>query len=273
LPAPVFEGFESGVFPPPNWGRVNQDNSGTWFRTTVASNTGVASAVIDNYNYNANGTFDDLESPLVSYSGIDSAKLTFSLSHATYFYPGSTGIPLDTLQILVTKDCGNTFTMVYNKWGEDLQTVNDPNNPFVNLFIPASQSQWRQETVDLSQALGSSGLAQIIIRSKGNFGNTVLIDNVNITTKTLPLKLKMNGYLISPNPFNTSFSIQHYIRPANLRGIQITNSAGQVVFKQNFNGNAQSNINIDLNRYAAGVYYVKLIYTDKVVTERILKRS
>jgi len=273
LPAPVFEGFETPVFPPPNWARVNQDNQGTWFRTAAASNSGVASAVIDNYNYDAKGTMDDLESPLISFSGIDSAKLTFSLSHATYYYPGSTGTPLDTLQIFVTKDCGNTFTMVYNKWGEDLQTVNDPNHPYVNLFVPASKSQWRQETVDLSQALGSSGLAQIIIRSKGNFGNSLFIDDINITTKTLPLKLKMNGYLISPNPFNTSFSVQHYIRPSNLRGIQVTNVAGQVVFKQNYNGNAQSYINIDLNRYPAGVYLVRLIYNDKVVTERVIKRN
>ena len=273
LPAPVFEGFESGVFPPSNWGVVNQDAQGTWFRTTQASRTGVASAALDNYNYDAKGTGDDIESPMVSYSGVDSVKLTFSLSHATYFYPGSTGIPLDSLQVLVTKDCGITFTVVYSKWGEDLQTVNDPNSPFVDLFIPKAPSQWREETIDLTQAFGSTGLAQVVIRSKGNFGNTIFVDNVNITTKTLPLKLKANGYLISPNPFSTAFSVQHYIRPASLRGIQVTNAAGQVVFKQNYSGNAQSYINIDLSRYAVGVYQVKLIYTDKVITERVIKRS
>ena len=273
VPAPLFEGFESGVFPPPNWAVVNQDLQGTWFRTTQASRSGVASAVLDNYNYDAKGSTDDIESPMISYSGVDSVKLTFSLSHATYFYPGSTGIPLDSLQVLVTKDCGNTFTVVYNKWGEDLQTVNDPNSPFVDLFIPKAPSQWREESIDLTQAFGSTGLAQVIIRAKGNFGNSIFVDNVNVTTKTLPLKLKQNGYLISPNPFNTAFSVQHYIRPASLRGIQVTNAAGQVVFKQNYSGNAQSYINIDLSRYAAGVYMVKLIYQDKVITERVIKRS
>ena len=272
VPAPVFQGFESGTFPPPNWGLVNQDGQRTWLRTTLASSSGIASVLIDNYNYDARGTDDDIESPIVSYNGIDSAKLTFSLAHATYAYPGSTGIPLDTLQILVTKDCGNTFTMVYNKWGEDLQTVNNPNTPYTDFFIP-NQSQWREESVDLTSALGSSGLAQIIIRSKGNYGNSLFIDNVNITTKILPLKLKMNGYMISPNPFNSSFSVQHYIKPANLRGIQVMNASGQVVFKQNFNGNAQSYIDIDLSRYAAGVYFVRLIYNDKVVTDRVIKRS
>jgi hypothetical protein len=75
LPAPLFEGFESFAFPPANWGLVNQDLSGTWFRTAVASRSGAASAVIDNYSYDAHGTNDDLESPVVSYNGIDSAFL------------------------------------------------------------------------------------------------------------------------------------------------------------------------------------------------------
>ena len=273
VPAPLFEGFESGAFPPANWGLVNQDGLGTWFRTTAASRTGFASAVMDNYDYDAKGTNDDLESPVITYSGIDSAFLTFNLAHATYLYPGSTGLPLDTLQIFVTKDCGKTLIPVYNKWGEELQTVNDPNNPYIDLFIPRSASQWRKEGVDLSQAFGSSGSVQIIFRSKGNYGNSLFLDDINIVTKTLPLKLKQNGYLISPNPFNTAFSVQHYIRPTALRGIQVTNSAGQVVFRQNYNGNAQSLINIDLSRYAAGMYIVKLIYNDKVIAERVIKRS
>jgi hypothetical protein len=251
---------------------VNQDLSGTWFRTAVASRSGAASAVIDNYSYDAHGTNDDLESPVVTYNGIDSAFLSFSVAHATYIYPGSTGLAMDTLQVFITKDCGKTLIPVYSKWGTDLQTVQNPNAPYTDQFIPRSLSEWRTETIDLSKQLGATGSAQMIIRNKGNYGNTLFIDDINFTTKTLPLKLKMNGYLISPNPFTTSFFVQHYIRPTNLRGIQVANSAGQIVFTQQYHGNAQSLINIDLGRYSAGVYLVKLIYTDKVITERVIKR-
>lgn len=273
VPLPLNEGFESTTFPPPNWARVNQDGSGTWFRTTAASRVGTASAVIDNYNYNASGTIDDLETPQLSYNGIDSAYLSFQVAHASFLYPGSTGLPLDSLQILVTKDCGQTFTVVYNKWGEDLQSVNDPNKPVVDLFIPAGAHQWKKETVNLTQVLGTSGSAQVIFRSKGNFGNTLLLDDISITTKTLPAKLKQNGYMIAPNPFNGSFSIQHYLAPTNLRGIQISNSAGQVIYSRSFNGNADSNIRIDMTPFAAGLYNVKLVYDNKVVVERVVKRG
>jgi hypothetical protein len=79
--------------------------------------------------------------------------------------------------------------------------------------------------------------------------------------------------MIAPNPFNTSFSIQHYLRPANLRGIQVSNSAGQIVFSRSFNGNADSYITIDMSRFAAGMYAVKLVYDNKVITERVVKRG
>jgi hypothetical protein len=273
IPLPLTEGFEANQFPPSNWGRVNQDGQGTWFRTTAARRVGIASAVIDNYNYDAKGTNDDLETPLLNYTGIDSAFLTFEVAHATYMYPGSTGIALDTFEVLVTKDCGQTLTSVYKKWGEDLQTVNDPNMPTTDLFVPTNINQWRKETVNLTQALGASGTIQIIFRSKGNFGNTLLLDDINITTKTLPAKLKQQGYMIAPNPFTSTFSIQHYLPPTNLRGIQITNAAGQVMFAQNFSGNASSNIQINLNKFAAGMYAVKLIYDNKVITERVIKRG
>lgn len=272
VPLPVTEGFEIATFPPPNWARVNQDGQGTWFRTTAASRQGVASAVIDNYNYDAKGSIDDLETPQLTYNGIDSAFLTFQVAHAAYMYPGSTGIALDSLQVLVTKDCGQTFTAVYSKWGEDLQTVNDPNSPYTDLFVPNNANQWRKEFVNLSQVLGTSGTVQIIFRSKGNFGNTLLLDDINITTKTLPAKLKQQGYMIAPNPFDGSFSIQHYLPPTSLRGIQVTNSAGQLVWAQNFSGNASSYIKVDLSKFASGMYAVKLIYNNKVLTERVIKR-
>jgi hypothetical protein len=272
VPLPMTEGFEGAVFPPTNWSRVNQDGQGTWLRTTAAARIGVASAVIDNYNYNANGTFDDLETPVLSYSGIDSATLTFQVAHASYLYPGSTGLPLDSLQILVTKDCGQTFTPIYHKWGEDLATLDKPNEPLVDLFIPRNATQWRKETINLTQVLGTSGAVQVIFRARGNFGNTLLLDDINLTTKTLPARLKQNGYMIAPNPFNTSFQIQHYLAPTTLRGLQVTNSAGQLVFAQNYSGNASTYINVDLSRYSAGMYTVKLIYDNKVITERVIKR-
>src|SRR4030095_1676329 len=123
--APITEGFESSVFPPAGWVLVNPDAGITWSLITTGKNSS-HSAYINNYNYSTPGRIDELYTPQITYTGVDSIKLTFDLAAATYSYPGSTTIPLDTLQVLVTKDCGNTFTSIYKKWGIELQTVSDP---------------------------------------------------------------------------------------------------------------------------------------------------
>jgi hypothetical protein len=79
--------------------------------------------------------------------------------------------------------------------------------------------------------------------------------------------------MITPNPFENFFVIRHLLPPSNLTGIQVMNSIGQVVVARSFSGNASNYIVMDLSRYSNGAYMVKLIYDNKVITERIIKRK
>jgi rRNA pseudouridine-1189 N-methylase Emg1 (Nep1/Mra1 family) len=65
--------------------------------------------------------------------------------------------------------------------------------------------------------------------------------------------------------------IQHYLPPINLRGVGLFNAAGQRLWYQSFNGNADSYIPINIGHFAAGAYFIKMEYTNKTVTERIIK--
>jgi hypothetical protein len=278
-PGPIKEGFESASFPPANWDVARSNATWTWSRNTQGSSQGAASAWMRNFRYNGNGAADDLYSPLMQISGADSTFLVFDLSHMPAKYPGSTGVPLDTLEVLLTTDCGRTFTSVYKKWGEDLQTVNDPNFPGVYPptdtlgFRPNGVFHWRTDSLNLTQLVGANNRFQVVFRNINNKGNNTFLDNINMYSVTLPAKLKQDGYLIAPNPFASGFTIRHYLRPVDLRGIQITNAAGQLVWERKYSGNAVSNIPVDLSRYASGVYNVKMIYTNKVITQRLVKRS
>lgn len=278
-PGPVREGFESTTFPPSNWDVARSNATWTWSRNTQGSTQGAASAWMRNFRYNGNGAVDDLYSPLMQISGVDSTFLVFDLSHMPAKYPGSTGVPLDTLEVLLTTDCGRTFTSIYKKWGEDLQTVNDPNFPGIYPstdtlgFRPNGRFHWRTDSLNLTHLVGASNRFQVVFRNINNRGNNTFLDNINMYSVTLPAKLKQDGYLIAPNPFSSGFTIRHYLRPVDLRGIQITNAAGQLVWERTYGGNAVSNIPVDLSRYASGVYNVKMIYTNKVITQRLVKRS
>lgn len=277
-PDPVKEGFEQATFPPANWSVASSGTPFTWQRTTRGATEKTASAWIRNYRFNSGGKTDEMFSPLIQIGSPDSIYLRFDVAHATAVYPGSTGVPMDTLEILLTSDCGKTYRSVYKKWGEDLTTV-DRNFPLTFPasdtigFVPNSAAQWRRELVDVSKFVAAGSKFQFVFRSTSNKGNNTLLDNIDISTITLPARLKQNGYMIAPNPFEGSFQIRHLLPPANLKGLQVMNSSGQVVVARSFNGNASNNITIDLSAYSNGAYQVKLIYDNKVITERIIKRK
>lgn len=265
--APLTEGFE-GTFTPNGWAVTNPDNSLTW-QKAVTGNSSTGSAYVRNYAYYAKGQRDALYTPQVSFSGVDSVKLTFDLSAATRDYPGSTSIGMDTLEILVTKDCGNTYTSVYKKWGAALQTIGDPNNPLPVEYTPNAYYLWRKETIDLT-AFAPNGPVQVVFRNTTNTQNNVFIDNVNISTSTFPDRLRADGYVILPNPFGDQFNIWYTQAPADIRYAAVYNSAGQLIWNKVFSSGSTSNvINVDLTGKAAGVYILNIGYSDKSKNKQI----
>ncbi len=276
--SPLVEGFESTTFPPiantgtqARWAVINPDGTVTWRRANVGNNS-TGSAFINTYNYPTNGQKDDLVTPFLNYGSVDTVKLSFDLAATTFSYPGSTAIPMDTLEVLVTRDCGNTFTSVYKKWGTDLQTVNAPNDPQSGEFVPNSANVWRRENIDLTQFAQNSPIA-IMFRVTNNFENNIFIDNVNFSATTVPDLLKSQGYLVLPTAFTNKFRVWHYQTPSTVKHIGVYNSAGQLVFMKQYNGNAERQIEIDLTGKAAGVYVVEVGYTDanRNIVQRVIK--
>ncbi|MDB5191546.1 MAG: hypothetical protein JWQ96_1109, partial [Segetibacter sp.] len=269
--APLVEGFE-GTFPPPNWLITQQPaDAFTWAKTTSAARRGLASAYVNDFLDTAFGKIDNLLTPPVRYSGADSLFFKFDVAAATYNYPGSTATPLDTLEVLMSTDCGNTFRSIYKKWGVELQTIADPNNVNTNEFFPIGTYQWRTDSINVTNILGSANTVRFMFKSIANSENNIFIDNVNFTPKVVPARLKSNGFMITPNPFTTTFFVQHYLAPTNLRGMGVYNSIGQLVVSRSFTGQADSFMEVNMGRLPAGVYTVKLIYTNRTISQKVIK--
>lgn len=270
----VDEGFSSPQFPPQQWRVNNPDKDTTWSRNATIGKNAPGSAWFNDWNNPTFGSIDDLITPNFSYTNVDSVYLYFNLAAATYSYPGTTENDIDTLEVLVTRDCGNSFSTVYKKWGEDLQTTGDPNFPTTNEFFPNS-TQWRRDSINLSTVLGQSEAQfQIYFRIRGNFENNVFIDDVSIVPEVLPQRLKEEGYLIYPTAFRDQFFIWHYQMPTDLKFIQVYNAAGQLVWSTSYDGNANRLIAVNLRSAAAGIYFVKIGYgnSGRNITQRIVKQ-
>jgi hypothetical protein len=269
---PVTESFENASFPPPNWGLVSNNDTTGWLKTNTAANSGNSSVVINNFKDSANKTISRLISPVITNSNNnDSVFLSFSLAYKQGAnYPGTTLLPLDTMEIQLSTDCGVTSKTVWKKWGSDLQTAGDPNYPSFSAFVPA-KANWKNIYCYLTPFAGSNNF-QLYFIARGNKQNNIWLDDVNIYAKQLPQKLKSQGYLIYPNPFNNSFIVHHFGAPINLKAIQVLNSSGQLVYDKWYNGNANTEITVSLPGKAVGVYILKLVYSNKTIVQKIVKR-
>ena len=264
----VKESFETTAFPPSGWDIVNPDNDLTWQRVTGIAKTGNACVQMNNYDNDRVGEKDLLRLPSVDLSnGIDSAFLSFQLAANTYDDINTPNTDWDTLEVLVSKDCGQSYTSVYKKWGKTLVTNTTST---IAPFFPTS-SEWRKDSLNLSNFIGNNELL-IAFRNTTGFQNNIYLDDVNVRTVTVNPNLKARGFLVTPNPTNGAIEIRFYPQPSNLRAVQLFNELGQKITEVNITkGQANNKYDFDLSRYSKGMYTVRAVFTDRVLTEKVIR--
>jgi len=263
----VSESFENNTFPPAGWDILNPDNAITWKRVTGIGKTGTASVMINNYNYSTIGQKDDLRLPDINLQNVDSAFFSFQVAAATYTPVSSKGNVWDTLEVLISTDCGLNYTSIYKKYGSSLVTMTTADT---SAFMPTS-SEWRKDSINLADYLGQPDIL-ITFRNTNGYENNVFLDDINVRTVIVNPNLKKQGFLVTPNPTSGTIAVQFYPQPSGLRAIQIFNLMGQKLEEININnGQANNYYSFNLSKYAAGTYIVRAVFSDRVVMKKIIK--
>jgi hypothetical protein len=264
---PLAEGFEGTVFPPSGWDIINSDLSYTWIQTNGAAKTGSNSAVIQNFYYSTYGAKDYLRLPLLNLVNADSAFLSFQVAAATYTPTGTPNNTWDTLEVVVSTDCGNSYTSLYKKWGDTLVTA-----PSSTSYFTPTAGQWRKDSVDITPYIGKGTILLAFLNTTEN-ENNIYLDDISVYTKNVNPNLKKKGFMITPNPASQSVAVQFYPQPSNLRGIEIYSMAGQKLAEMVVgSGRASSYYTFDVSSYAAGIYVVRAVFADKVLTQKLMKK-
>ncbi len=260
---PLQESFEQTAFPPAGW-QITQASfdSVFWQRNTLASSNGIASALMPNFmQYNTYGRTEDLITPTINVQNEDNINLYFDLSYDT------TRLLLkptlhDTLEVDISTDCGSTWKSLYKKWGSDLQTNNQPKTK-IHEYIPDSLNQWRTDTINISSlvSLKPGDNFSIRFRNIENDGNDLYIDNVNIATRNI----------VYTNPFSNNITITDPMEYGTLNTIMLYNILGQKVAEYNYQGTPLYVNKFNTSQLAAGVYVLKLFYTNKTITRKMIK--
>ena len=203
-------------------------------------------------------------SPLVSRGNPDSVFLDFDLAANA-----PNGPKPDTLEVAISWDCGNTWQSVYKKWGSALTTAN--RNATAS-FEPLNANEWRTEHLELTSIVYGKKEFMARFINMGNGNNNIYIDNVNIISITLPQRLKEQGYLLYPNPASNSTAIQFSPAVNSLKAIQLSDAKGRIVLSYQYKPGQSLNVQeISLALLPAGIYFLKIEYTDKSITEKLIK--
>lgn len=268
LTLPLTEGFETAIFPPANWDIINADGSYTWERADGVGKTGNAAMMVRNFEYKQNQQRDYIRLPQVNITETDSAFLTFQVAAAMQTMAGTLLNNWDTLQVLISTDCGNTYTSLYKKWGSALVTRSALTT---TSFVPAA-GEWRKDSVNLTPYINAGPVMLAFVNSTGN-ENNLYIDDINLYKKRGSNKLENQGWLITPNPATGPVTVQFYTAPANLKGISLFSSTGQKLAEKLVSGTPSTSYRFDMSKYAAGVYVVRIVFGDHTVTSKIIKRQ
>ncbi len=214
---------------------------------------------VNNHIINEQGLYTDMIIP-VNMTNVTSnnAFLTFDVAYAPYSINN-----VDALQVLVTTNCGETSSTVYNKAGIDLATAQQTLNP----FIP-SDSQWRKETINLSTYIGNSNVF-IKFRNINGFGNALYVDNINLGEQQLKTaEFNLNTPIVYPNPLISSGFINvksNVSSDIKFNLFKIDGKLIDTIFTK-FN----TPISIEKYNLSKGTYLYKIISNDKILTGKLI---
>lgn len=178
LQIPFREDFENGGFTNQNWLVQNSDDDLTWEVADAPNeNPGNKAARVNNFEYTSSGMRDGLITPPLDFSNYENIELTFR--HA---YRRVSADFADSLIILVSTDCGQTFERVFaNGGGQGFATGTIIGN---RNFVPSGREDWCDNewqdcfAVDLSDYAGQTVI--IKFENYNAYGNNIYIDDINI---------------------------------------------------------------------------------------------
>ena len=157
------------------------------------------------------------------------ASLSFGVAYAECTLSGT--YYADTLQVLVSVDCGATWTPIYYKGGATLATAptfnanTDTSNG--GCFKPTA-SQWRTESINLDNYIGNANV-MLQFKNISGWGEWVFVDNININLATSIVNPSASHTIqLFPNPANDKLTIQS---PQEITQIKLINSLGQIVYQ------------------------------------------
>jgi len=256
-PVPYSEGFESFMSFPDNLQFMVQNDDGgeTWNVFGDAAYGGMKSLKLKNVG-ETDGSKDAFISGPIDLSTMDSSEtLVFNFKYA--YKKRATGDD-EWLQIYVSKDCGETWSLRKNIHGSQLGELSQPAP-----YQPASPDEWKHvEITNIFPEYFVSNFRYKIVFTNDD-GNNIYIDNINLYPASMTSVDEVtteNSLTVYPNPAANEIQVNYVLSTETNGEITIENTLGQLV-QHVYTGPfpAGSNTwNADLSAFENGIYFIRI---------------
>jgi len=278
--APYLQDFESDIFPPTGWKIINEDESNPrnnytfeLFRRGGGFQNSRQCARMMFGSYDGYNQLDHLISPTFDLSGMKNAKLDFAYAYRPY-YTADQRYPLffmDTLSLFISKDCGNSWSKIWEKGGDQLRTTRYE----LSNFIPSSDRQWRKDSIGLKRFIGD-GQIQLRFQTKNGEGNHLYLDDIRLTDAPMPNGIGEQASLtdemtIYPNPFSHTTEILFSEAIHDDVTIKVWYASGRVVHQSLYTQVNNRKIEINGEKWSDGVYSIQVKTGNRVCYTKLVK--
>lgn len=205
------------------------------------------------WSIQAGGTAD-FYAPLMNFTNNAAPSLSFDVAHRRFQERN------EKLEVMVSSDCGESWTTVYNKQGEELATEPAGSEEEFNVN---NSTVYRTETVDLSTYAGNEHVLIKFVFTSG-YGNNVFIDNVKITNGATAVEsIDNNNLTIFPNPVKDVLTINY---DKAISQIDVYDVNGKLVKSFTTVGNS-----INISGLSKGIYMLNMQTEDGLIVKSIVK--
>jgi hypothetical protein len=148
---------------------------------------------------------EEILSPVLNLSSLSNPFVSFDVAfnYTSFMANGADTTFTDTLEVLVSTNCGETYQSVYKKAGAALATFASPivNPGDLNAyFISPADSNWRRETIDLTPYATSQN-AVVKFSYISGLGGAIFLDNIAFVNEQTDIKeIPAAQVNIYPNP-------------------------------------------------------------------------
>ncbi len=264
--APYKKDFEDGDILSDNWTVSNANSNSAYtkgFELAHVSAYGEGSYAVSVANDSIYSSSTAASKYHYSYMSpyLNLQKTVYPVLHFDWAYsPQTAGGATDSIVVYLAVGCSDNWSVIQQFYGSSFTSTSRPRSA----FTPQS-AEWITANIDLSAYTRQPAVRiKFVAYSKGV--NTFYLDNIDI--------LNSAPYLLAniyPNPTTDVLNVESYF--ISKKNIQYTiyNSVGQCMY-QSTDANVYSNTKqIDVSRYAGGMYFIQVTDGNEKVLKRFIK--